>query len=230
MNILSFPVAAVVVLILLSGCKSIGIGYSGEVINAYGNDRGNDRFTKQGYRIGCGTVTSVRNVNQTPLYDRQYEMQFNGSGGTRDLAGLSTQLGIVGVAAAVIASVATDTTIDATRTAKKEIKLMNVPKNMKLVKAIRLSFDDGREINLPLLDVNKFEFSGHYKVGKRYEVFYSPTYENLQLVPSHELENYQSPEQAAKFLKSFCSSQLDKGKIDELLSDNMRKVDEAKIY
>lgn len=230
MKISRFSVAAVSVSLLLSGCGSVGIGYSGEVISAYGNDRGSDRFTKQGNRLGCGTVTSLRNVNQTPLYDKQYELQFNGSGSTRDLAGLSAQLGIVGMAAAVIGSVATDTAIEATRTAKKEIKLVNVPQNRGLVKAVQLTLDSGDIINLPLVDVNKFEFSGHYKVGKRYKVYYSPTYENLQLVESDEDEMKRTPEQAARIWKWFCSPQLDKARIDELLSAHGNKVDESKIY
>jgi hypothetical protein len=137
------------------------------VVTTYGNDRGSQRFIKAGNLIGCGAVVSLRNVNQTPAYDQQYEMQFNGSGSTSDIAGLAAQAGILGMAAAVIAGVTADATIDATRTATREIKMVNVPENHGLVKAVQLRLADGREINLPMLDANGTDFSGHYKVGNR---------------------------------------------------------------
>ncbi|PJC20459.1 MAG: hypothetical protein CO065_05485 [Comamonadaceae bacterium CG_4_9_14_0_8_um_filter_57_21] len=226
----SFSLTTLSLSLLFSGCASVGIGYSGETVMAYGNDRGSQRFIKAGNRIGCGTVVSLRKVNQTPFYDQQYEMQFNGSGGTSDIAGLAVQTGLLGMAAAVIASVATDATIEATRTAKKEIKMVNVPRDQGLVKAVKLRLDDGREINLPMLDANKFDFSGHYKVGNRYQIFYSSTYDNLQLFASREKEKYDTPEEAEKAKKWFCSSDLDKTKADELIANNANKVDESNIY
>lgn len=216
--------------LLFSGCASVGIGYSAETVTVYGNDRGSQRFIKAGNLIGCGTVVSLRKVNQTPFYDQQYEMQFNGSGSTSEVAGLAVQTGLLGMAAAVMASAATDATIEATCTAKKEIKMVNIPKDQGLVKAVKLRLDDGREINLPMLDANKFDFSGHYKVGNRYQIFYSPTYDNLQLFASREKEKYDTHEEAEKAKKWFCRTDFDKTKADELIANNANKVDESKIY
>lgn len=226
----SLSLATLPLALFFSGCASVGIGYSGETVTAYGNDRGSQRFVKVGNRVGCGTVISLRNVNQTPVYDMRYEGQFIGNSNTSDVAGLAVQTGLLGMAVAGVASIATDVTIDATRTAKKQIKMVNVPRDQGLVKAVQLRMDDGQEINLPMLDANKFDFSGHYKVGNRYEVFYSPTYDNLQLFASREKEKYDTPEEAEKAKKWFCSADLDKAKADELIATNANKVDESKIY
>lgn len=223
-------VASASLAFLFSGCASVGIGYSGEVITAYGNDRGNERFIKAGNRIGCGSVVSVRKVNQAPMYDNRYEGQFNGTGSSSDIAGAAAQLGVVGIATAVIAGVTTDTALEARRTPKKEIRLANVPKNSGIVKAIQLRLDDGHEVNLPLVDANKFDFSGHYKVGNRYAVYYSPTYDNLQLFPLGEKKSFDSPEQAERYRLLSCSIQLDEKKTADLLDKFAHKVDESKIY
>lgn len=212
------------------GCSSIGIGYSGEVVYAYGHDSGSQRFIKAGNQIGCGTVLSLRNVNQTPTYDRQYEGQFNGGGGTGEIASLAVQGGVLSIASASIASLAADTALDAARTSKRMIKMVNVPKDQGLVKAVQLRMDDGREINLPMLDANKFDFSGHYKIGQRYRVFYSPTFDNIQLFLSREKEKYDTPEKAAAARRWFCNEDIGKTKADQLLKNYEHKVDEAKIY
>lgn len=206
------------------------VGYSGEVVIAYGKERGAARFFKPDNKMGCGTVVSVRNVNQTPQYDRQYESQFGSPSNTTDIAALAVQTGVVGLVAAAATSLAVDTAVSANRETQTEIKLLNIATDQGLVKAVQLRMDDGVEINLPLLDANKFDFSGHYKVGNRYQVFYSPTFDNVQLVKSGESASYSSEEKAKVMRNLWCKRTLAEEKTKAVLEAHAHKVDETKIY
>ena len=206
------------------------VGYSGEVVVAYGNEKGSARFMKPENQMGCGTVVSVRNVNQVPEYDREYEAQFGNNTNTGDIAALAAQNGVVGLVAGAVASTLVDATVAANKETQSTIKLLNVQKDQGLVKAVQLRLDDGSEINLPLLDAPRLSPFGHYKVGNRYRVYYSATFNNVQLVVSGERASYDSPERAEVARKLWCKRTLAEDKIKAVLEAHAHKVDETKIY
>lgn len=215
----------------LGGCETIQqTGYTGEVVTSYGNETGPRRFIKADTRIGCATVVSLRNVNQTPTYDMKYEAQFGSPSGSADIASMGVQLGVVGVGAAVVGMLATDVATREMRSTQRQIKLLRVPTNIEMVKATKLRLDDGTEVHLPLLDAPKLSFGSRYKVGGRYMVFYSPTFDNLQVVKGTLKDKYESPADEARDLERFCKRTLADDTAKAVLAAHANKVDETKIY
>lgn len=213
------------------GCETMQqTGYTGDVVTAYGNETGPRRFIKADMRIGCATVLAVRNLNQQPAYDMQYESQFGSASGSADIASLGVQTGVLGVGAAVAGMLATDAVVSEARPTERQIKLLRVPTNAQMVKAVKLGLDDGAEVNLPLLDAPKLSFGSKYKVGGRYMVYYSPTFENLQVIKGALKDKYESPEEGAKDLERFCKRTLTDDKAKAVLAANANKVDESKVY
>ena len=206
------------------------VGYTGEVVKAYGNETGPRRFVKPENRIGCAAAISVRNVNQTPTYDMQYEAQFGSPSGAADIAAMGVQLGLVNVAAAAIGMMATTAVEPQLRGTEKEIKLLRVPTGMKMVKAVQLRLEDGSEVNLPLLDAPKLSTLPQYKAGSRYVVFYSPTFDNIQVLKGNLKDKYDTEQEEQRQTQMWCKRTLPNDKAAEVLKAHANKVDEAKIY
>lgn len=145
-------------------------------------------FFNQQSRIGCGTITSVRNVNQAPLYDRAYEMRFVKRGGDSDIAMISSAFGVVGTAAALVAkSIITDTVAD-----NISIDTVVAPADgvWKHVKAVSVTMDDGNIINVPLTEER------NYKAGARVEIYVIKDRNSIQIgtqrpIPATDTKLYQ---------------------------------------
>lgn len=224
---------SIFLVVFVSGCSTLKDESRYRYIEtAATGDAGSQRFIKAGNLIGCGSVVSVRNVNQQPVYDDEYERQYIGRANSGSALGFLAEVGVVGsvvsIGAAAIAGGTADMISDANRTAPRKQKIITVPDNGKEVKAIRLRMDDGREINLPMLRPPIID--SQYEVGNRYQVFYSPTYMNLQLQRSREKDRYDTPAEAEKARKWFCSQDLDTETSNRELAKHKNFVDESKIY
>ena len=205
-------------------------GYTGEVLVTYGDETGPRRFIRGEFRVGCATVVSVRNVNQSPTYDIQFESQYYGGSGSSDIASVVAQLGLVSVGTAAAGMLVSDVVASQVRGTEKEIRLMKVPTNMGWVKAVQLRMDDGSEINLPLLDPIKLSPVAQYKVGSRYTVFYSPTFQNLQVLPVGLKDKYGTLQEEQQQTQMRCKRTLPDDKAVAVLKAHANKVDESKIY
>lgn len=130
-------------------------------------------------RIGCGTITSVRNVNQAPLYDREYEDLVGGNGSTGSVAVAASALGIVSLAAAATTSLAVDAVRDpSTATDGVKTPADGVWKN---IKAVRVLMDDGSVMNLPLTGQPKLSLDDKYEEGRRVSVYFLKDLNSIQL-------------------------------------------------
>jgi hypothetical protein len=88
---------------------------------------------------------------------------------------------------------------------------------------------------LPLVDDLEFmpknKYDGHYKVSNRYAVFYSSTFDNVQLMNIKRKDNTSISSEANKKIQElFCLQRLDKEKADAVLLKFANAVDESKIY
>lgn len=179
-------------------------------------------FFNQQSRIGCGTITDVRNVNQAPLYDREYEMLRGGRGGTGDVAVLVSNLGIVGQAVAAITSLG----VDSARDKSIALEAVNAPANgvWTNVKAIRVVMDDGREINLPLTAQPKLGTGLKYESGRRVEVYLIKERNSIQLGMQRK-----PPLPDEKLYAAFCRRSADAADAEAALTEKAHLVQEDKI-
>lgn len=173
-------------------------------------------------RIGCATITSVRNVNQAPLYDREYEMLVGGRGGTANLAVIVSGLGIVGQAAAVVTSMA----IDAVRDPSVAVESVQTPAEgvWTNVQAVRVVMDDGSVMNLPLTAQPKLTIGPKYEVGRRVSVYLLKDRNSIQLglggrapLPDDKLHN------------GYCRRGVDQAEAEAALKEKANLVQEDKI-
>lgn len=173
-------------------------------------------------RIGCGTITTVRNVNQPPLYDREYELLMAGRGGTGDLAGIASNLGIVGQAVAAVASLS----VDAVRDRSDSLEAVKTPAAgvWTNVKAIRVAMDDGREINLPLTAQPKLGTGLKYERGRRVEVYLLKDRNSIQLGMQRK-----PPLQDEKLYATYCRRTADAADSETALTEKAHMVQEDKI-
>jgi hypothetical protein len=176
--------------------------------------------------IGCGTVTSVRKLNQAPLYDKVYENdRQDRAGSTGDVAGVLAGFGIVGAAVGFVGGLAADTAIAAN--VKTKAPVAPAGGEWKTVKAIRIKFDDGREVNLPLYEgtdsiINAF----HYKEGQRLTLTYSKELDNIQ--PFMKGVSIPPPSEDYKYINR-CKLRADKAVADDIIERSKNLVDESKI-
>lgn len=146
--------------------------------------------------IGCGVIVSVRNVNQAPIYTKEYEAVRPGRfGGSSQVAGVLGGFGIIGSAVAVIGSAAVDAAVEAN--VKTELPVDKPDGGVwKGVRAVQIKFDDGREINVPYIEMIDVPGSRRFKAGERYSFNYSRELDSIQvfvggdnLIPSQDDES-----------------------------------------
>jgi hypothetical protein len=135
-------------------------------------------FMKRENRLGCATIQSVRPLNQTPLYDFEYERSVGGSGGSSELAIAAVGLGLLNAATAGVASLV----VDAVRDPSKPQTGVKPPTDgvWRHVKAVQIKMDDGAIMNLPLVAPHG-SLAPSYEAGSRVRVFWLPERDSLQL-------------------------------------------------
>ena len=159
-------------------------------------------FFNQKSRLGCGTITSVRNVNQTPLYDYEYEHLRGGRAASTDVAQLASGFGIVGQAVAL----ATSMTVDLVRDSSATLEGVKEPENgvWKNIKAVRVLMDDGRVMNLPLTAQPKLVMGPKYEEGQRVTAYMIKDRKSIQITMKRK-----SPLPGEKLYDAYCSLTAD---------------------
>ncbi|MFN5095816.1 hypothetical protein [Limnohabitans sp.] len=153
-----------------------------------------NRFFKPENMLGCGTVVSVREVKQAPLYDAEYERHVSGRAGTADLAVVAVGFGLLSAATAGVASLV----VDALRDGSVSQEGVKAPPDgeWKNIKAVRIVMDEGAVINLPLMAQPSSALGTKYEAGKRVGVYWLPDRQSIQValrspVPDPGAKNYQ---------------------------------------
>ncbi len=173
-------------------------------------------------RIGCGTITAVRNVNQAPLYDREYEQLVGGSGSTGSLAVAVSGLGIVTQTAAALASLA----VDATRDTSSAVDSVKAPESgfWDNIKAVRVAMDDGSVMNLPLTAQPKLSTAPKYEEGRRVSVYLLKERNSIQLNLIGK-----APAPGEKLHEAYCSRRTTAEEAAAALKEKAALVQEDKI-
>lgn len=182
-------------------------------------------FMNRDNLIGCGEITSVRKVNQAPLYDKEYDLLNGNVGSTSGLAGMLTAGGVVRFAAAAVTSMVADKVIADKTTPDAAVKSQESWDN---VQAVRIAMDNGGVLNLPLTAPPADQERRAYAQGKRVRVFYVPELNSLQVstliakLPTVE-------EKETSRYKSFCGPKLDEGTVAKVMSEKANLVVEQQI-
>lgn len=183
----------------------------------------NDFFV-QDNRMGCATITNVRNTTQQPLYDRDFERYYAGRGGSAEAAMAISDLGVVGKGAALIGSAI----FDGVRDASTEVNVASVsPKdgNWPLVKAVQVQMDDGNVMNLPLQGKPKLVLGPTYEAGRRVVVYALPKFKSVQLF----LLPKDPPKPGEKHYDNYCSVRLPADQTETIVKSMASVIEEGKI-
>lgn len=174
-------------------------------------------------RIGCGTITSIRNVNQAPLYDREYEELVGGNGSTGSLAVAVSGLGIVSQTVAALTSL----TVDAARDSSSAVDVVKAPDGgvWKNVKAVRVLMDDGSAMNLPLTAQPKLSIDPKYEQGRRVSVYLLKDRNSIQLNLLGK-----APAPGEKLHDAYCSRRVTEDEAATALKEKAALVQEDKIF
>ena len=182
-------------------------------------------FMNKDNLIGCGEITSVRKVNQAPLYDKEYDLLHGNVGGTSGIAGMLTAGGVVKFAAAAVTSMVADKVIADNTTPEAAVKAQDSWDN---VLAVRIAMDNGSVLNLPLTAPPADQERRAYTQGKRVRVFYVPELNSVQVstliakLPGLE-------EKETKRYQSFCGGKLDESTVAKVLNEKGNLVIEQQI-
>lgn len=182
-------------------------------------------FMNKDNLIGCGEITSVRKVNQAPLYDKEYDLLHGNVGSTSGIAGMLTAGGVVKFAAAAVTSMVADKVIADNTTPEATVKAQDSWDN---VLAVRIAMDNGSVLNLPLTAPPADQERRAYTQGKRVRMFYVPELNSLQVstliaklptVEEKENSRYQS----------FCGQKLDAGTVAKVMKEKANLVQEQQV-
>ncbi len=179
-------------------------------------------FFLRANRMGCGTITLVRDVNQAPLYDQQYELLVGGKGSSSTVMGAAVQLDLVGVLKAAVVGAA----IDAARgpsTAQGGVKPVEGGV-WKDVKAVRVQMDDGTVMNLPMTAQPKLSTGPKYEEGRRVTVFLIPAHSSIQLAMAGR-----QPPPEDKTYAGWCSNMVEPAVSEAAMAAAASLVQEDKI-
>lgn len=180
--------------------------------------------------IGCGTIVSVRSVNQAPTYTKEYEaVRPDRFGGSSQAAGILGGFGVIGSAVALVGSLAVDTAIEAN---VKTSLPVDAPDGgvWRGVRAVKIKFDDGREIHMPFIEMLDVPGSRRFKVGERYSFNYSKELDNIQFFIGGDnlIPNADDEKQANKY-RGMCRTRVDQSVADSIIERSASLVDESKI-
>jgi len=182
-------------------------------------------FMNRDNLIGCGEITSVRKVNQAPLYDKEYDLLHGNVGSTSGIAGMLTAGGVVKFAAAAVTSMVADKVIADNANPDAAVKAQESWDN---VLAVRIAMDSGNVLNLPLTAPPADQERRAYAQGKRVRVFYVPELNSVQVstliakLPGVE-------ERESSRYRSFCGAKLDEGTANRVLQEKANLVVEQQI-
>ena len=203
--------------------KSIKIFFGCAVLSLVQLANASQWFDFKG-QLACGTVISVRNVAQQPMYTQQFEGAWGGAGSSGSMMGALVSGNVVKAGVAVVAAIAIDTATSAVASSP-EVKLPE-SEGFKNVRAVGFKLDDGRIINLPLLVAGKMEFLGlKYEVGERLRLQYNKQYKSIQILSS----NFSAPKPDEPKYEALCKLRFDKEVADAIVQASEHLVDESKI-
>lgn len=173
-------------------------------------------------RLGCGTITSVRKVNQAPLYDQEYEQRHGGRSPTTDVALLASGFGVVGQ----VIALATSMTVDVVRDSSVALEGVKEPANgiRKNILAVRVVMDDGSVMNLPLTAQEKLTLKPKYEEDRRVTVYMIKDRKSIQLTMARK-----SPLPSEKLYDAYCSQTAEAGEAAEAIKAKENLVQEANI-
>ena len=182
------------------------------------------QFFDEASQMGCGAIVSVRNVDQWPVGngdETRWRLAGNGkmsSGGTfGQLAGG----GVIGFGAALLGSLVVDGVADATKSPPPEKPGMRYGHK---VFAIKLLLDDGREINMPMIERAPTFSGGQYKAGRRERLSFNNKNAHIQFENS-----FQPPIKGESGYAEKCALKIDKAVADDIILRSAKLVDETKI-
>lgn len=187
-------------------------------------------FFDSSKQIGCGTITSVRNVDQEPMLSDDsmaYRLEYRPVKDRTESLGtlaLFTENSLSGAVAAVAGSII----YDAVANSKSDVATLNPAERLgKKMHAVRIALDDGRVMNLPLIEAKKPFLFGHgYEVGRRVFVAYNQLYRNIQI---EYPQSSQPPVKGESSYEKTCDFRADKDLADLIVKNSEFIVDESKI-
>lgn len=121
--------------------------------------------------LGCGVVSDVKDVAQRPLYEARYEARVGGPATAASTTGQLAGANAITAGAAAVATAIFDIAASSSRPTPDWV----LPETPVLdnVQSVRVTMDDGRELNLPLLKGEGGNLAYKmFKVGQRVTVFF----------------------------------------------------------
>ena len=180
-------------------------------------------FDKKIDRIGCGTVLSVKDVNQKPVPDSRFIPRGIDSG-QGVVAGIFGIFGF-GVVASVVGEIGTVLIAGEAKKASEEKDLANQEetKTYKHVIAMKFKFDDDREVNIPM-----YRLSGsRYMEGARLVAYYPESQKVIQFSINPHFANI--PKIGDVEYAEKCSNILSVESVNAAIETSANMVDESKI-
>jgi hypothetical protein len=176
--------------------------------------------------IGCARIVSVRKVNQAPLYSEEYEARFGFHRTSADAFSTLAGKGLIGAGVAIVATLGTDTVIDANH---ERIESVQEPeKGWTKIWAVKMVFEDGRELNLPLTNAESTlgrRYEDKEEIGKLYPLSLNKKYNNIQVL-SLEVDEKATGMRGPRIL---CKVSASKADADAIIEASKNLVDESKI-
>lgn len=171
--------------------------------------------------VGCATVVAVRDTTQAPLYNDDYQNRYNGSYNTTGEFGLLAQLTNTGIVGAVVGSVVADAAL---QSQLKPVPVIEPKRGWRDLKAVTLKFDDGRVVNLPMADADRWVRGHAYdkEIGKRFPFSYNEELKTL-------LIGYRAIPVGESIERLYCVLKIDPTVADAAIDAAANLVDESKI-
>ena len=180
-------------------------------------------FDPKKHRIGCGTILSVRDVNQKPVPDSRF-IPRGIETGQGVVAGILEIFGF-GLVASIAGEIGTVLIAGEAKKASEEKDLANQEetKNYKHVIAMKFKFDDDREVNIP-----KYRLVGsRYMEGARLVAYYPESQKVIQFSINPHFANI--PKLGEEGYAEKCSNLLPQDVTNEAIAASANLVDETKI-
>lgn len=180
---------------------------------------------KRAEQIGCGTVTSVRKLNQSPLFNQEYLNSIGGSTNAGDVATIASRVVPFGEVAAVAISIGVAAVVDAAK--REPTPVVGSPRGgaWKNVSAVRIQMDDGRVINLPLMNADLLVRGHEYKTDQRLSLTFSKYANAIQIAP----KPFKTPIPGSPSYSYYCGVNGDKDLADAAIRNGEHLVNEANI-
>lgn len=183
-----------------------------------------DDFFIRDNRMGCATITSVRETTQQPLYDLAFQRHYAGRGGSAEVAQAISGTGVIGSTTALVGSLIFDSVRDRS-TALDPASVAPKDGKWPLVKAVQVQMDDGSVMQLPLQGQPNLSLEFDYKEGKRVVVYSVPKFNSVQLF----LMRKDPPKAGEKYYDNYCATRLPADQVQAISQKMANLVVEEKI-